>query len=118
VYPLAQQIAKRLDLAISLDAQPEAGHYFRSDHFSFARAGIPAFSIEHATEFAGKPAGFGARAYEAYNSKHYHQPSDEFQADWDFTALAQAAEFGFLLGKDIANQDRLPEWRAGDQFHR
>ena len=118
VYPLAQQIAKRLDLAIAVDAQPEAGHYFRSDHFSLARVGIPAFSIGHATEFTGKPAGFGERAYQEYNSKHYHQPSDEFQADWDFTALSQAAEYGFLLGRDIANQDKLPEWRLGDQFHR
>ncbi len=62
----------------------------------------------------GKPAGFGEQAYEEYNSKHYHQPSDEFQADWDFTALRQAAEYGFLLGKDIANQDKLPDWRPGD----
>ena len=118
IYPLAQQIAKRLDLAIAQDAQPEAGHYFRSDHFPMAHAGIPAFSIEHATEFAGKPAGFGEQAYQEYNSKHYHQPSDEFQADWDFTALRQAAEYGFLLGKDIANQDKLPDWRPGDAFHR
>lgn len=118
VYPLAQQIARRLELGIAVDAQPEAGHYFRSDHFSFARVGIPAFSIDHATEFAGKPAGFGERTAQEYNSKHYHQPSDEFQADWDFTALQQAAEYGFLLGKDIANQDKLPDWRAGDQFHR
>ena len=118
VYGMAQQIAKRLNLAISEDAQPEAGHYFRSDHFSFAHVGIPAFSIEHATEFAGKPPGWGIKAYEEYNSKHYHQPSDEFQADWDFTALEQAAEYGFLLGRDVANQDRLPDWRPGDQFHR
>ena len=118
VYPLAQQIAKRLELAIATDAVPEAGHYFRSDHFSFARAGIPAFSIGHATEFLGKPAGFGEQAYREYNSKHYHQPSDEFQADWDFTALEQAAEFGFLLGRDIANQDKLAGWRPGDAFHR
>jgi Zn-dependent M28 family amino/carboxypeptidase len=118
VYALAQQLATRLSLAISPDAQPEAGHYFRSDHFSFAHVGIPAFSIGHATEFAGKPAGFGAKAYEEYNSKRYHQPSDEFQEDWDFTALQQAAEYGFLLGRDVANQDRLPGWRAGDQFHR
>jgi Zn-dependent M28 family amino/carboxypeptidase len=75
VFPLAQQIARRLTLEISPDDTPEAGHYFRSDHFSFAHAGIPAFSIEHATEFAGKPAGFGAQAYQEYNSKHYHQPS-------------------------------------------
>ena len=118
VFPLAQQIAKRLELTVSPDAQPEQGHYFRSDHFSFAHAGIPAFSIEHATEFAGKPAGWGERMAEEYNSKHYHQPSDEFQADWDFTALQQAAEYGFLLGRDIANQDKLPGWRPGDQFHR
>ena len=118
IWPLVQQLAKRVNLEISPDAQPEAGHYFRSDHFSFAHVGIPAFSIGHATEFAGKPAGFGEKAYQEYNSKHYHQPSDEFQADWDFTALQQAAEYGFLLGKDIANQDKLPDWRPGDQFHR
>ena len=118
VFPLAQQIAKRLNLAIAEDAQPEAGHYFRSDHFAFARAGVPAFSIGHASEFAGKPAGFGEQAYQEYNRKHYHQPSDEFQEDWDFTALAQAAEFGFLLGRDIANQDKLPDWKPGGQFHR
>jgi Zn-dependent M28 family amino/carboxypeptidase len=118
IYPLAQQVAKRLDLAIAQDAQPEAGHYFRSDHFPMAHAGIPAFSIGHAAEFAGKPAGFGEQAYQEYNSKHYHQPSDEFQNDWDFTALRQAAEYGLLLGKDIGNQDKLPDWRPGDAFHR
>jgi len=118
VYPLAQQIARRLNLAISPDPTPEAGHYFRSDHFSFAHVGIPAFSIGHATEFAGKPSGFFLQAYQEYNSKHYHQPSDEFQPDWDFTALEQAALYGFLLGRDVANQDKLPDWRPGDQFHR
>ncbi len=118
VWPLAQQIAARLNLAIAPDDAPEAGHYFRSDHFSFAHAGIPAFSVGAATQFAGKPADFGKTAYEEYNSKHYHQPSDEFQEDWDFTALAQAAQYGLLLGKDVANQERLPDWRKGDAFHR
>jgi len=118
VYPLVQQIARRLGLAIAEDAQPEAGHYFRSDHFSLARVGVPAFTIGHATEFAGKPAGYGQQVYQEFNSKHYHQPSDEFQADWDFTALAQAAEYGFLLGEGVANQDKLPDWKPGEQFHR
>ena len=99
-------------------ARSALDHYFRSDHFPMARVGIPAFSVGHATEFLGKPAGFGEQAHQEYNSKHYHQPSDEFQADWDFTALQQAAEFGLLLGKDIANQDKLPDWRPGDAFHR
>ncbi|HXS93551.1 MAG TPA: M28 family peptidase [Candidatus Limnocylindrales bacterium] len=118
VWPTVQAVAKRLNLTISPDAEPEQGHYFRSDHFSFAHAGIPAFSIEHATQFAGKPADFYPKAFEEYNSKHYHQPSDEFQESWDFTALQQAAEFGFLLGQDVANQANLPDWRPGDQFHR
>jgi len=118
VYPQAQQIAQRLNLTISPDSTPEAGHYFRSDHFSFAHAGIPAFSIEHATEFAGKGAGYGQKMYEEYNSRNYHQPSDEFREDWDFTALEQAAEYGYLLATEIANQERLPNWRPGDQFHR
>jgi len=118
VWPLAQQIAQRLNLTISPDAQPEQGHYFRSDHFSLAHAGVPAFSIGHATEFAGKPEGYGQKMWEDYNTNHYHHPSDEFHADWDFTALQQAAEYGFLLGRDIANQEKLPDWRAGDSFHR
>jgi Zn-dependent M28 family amino/carboxypeptidase len=117
-FPQAQQIAKRLGLAISEDAQPEAGHYFRSDHFSLSKVGVPSFTIEHATEFAGKPAGYGKQMYQEYNSKHYHQPSDEFREDWDFTALQQAAEYGFLLGKDIANQEKLPDWKPGQEFHR
>jgi Zn-dependent M28 family amino/carboxypeptidase len=118
VYPLAQQIAKRLNLAISPDAQPEQGYYFRSDHFPFAHAGIPAFSIGRASQFAGKPDDFAEKAFQEFNSKDYHHPSDEFHDDWDFTALEQAAQFGFLLGLDIANQDRLPDWRPGGQFHR
>ncbi|HWB84568.1 MAG TPA: M28 family peptidase [Bryobacteraceae bacterium] len=118
IWPAAQQIAQRLNLAITPDQHPEQGHYFRSDHFSFAHAGIPAFSIEHATQFEGQAADFGEKAFAEYNEKHYHQPSDEFQQSWDFTALAQAAEYGFLLGIDVANQEKLPDWRPGDQFHR
>lgn len=118
VWPTAQAVARRLNLAITPDTEPEQGHYFRSDHFSFAHVGIPAFSIGHATQFAGKPADFYDKSWQEFNAKHYHQPSDEFHSDWDFTALAQAAEFGFILGSDIANQDALPGWKPGDPFHR
>jgi Zn-dependent M28 family amino/carboxypeptidase len=118
VWAQAQQVAKRLNLAVAPDAEPEQGHYFRSDHFPLAHAGIPAFSVGTATNFAGKPAGWAENAYNEYTAKNYHQPSDEYHADWDFTSLQQAAEFGFILGAEIANQERLPDWRAGDQFHR
>jgi len=118
VLPVSENVAKRMKLAIQPDAMPEQGHYFRSDHFSFARAGIPAFSIGVGTEFEGKPPGYGQRLWEEYNTLHYHHPSDEYHEDWDFTSVAQAGEFGFILGTEIANQDKLPDWRPGDQFHR
>jgi Zn-dependent M28 family amino/carboxypeptidase len=116
--PLAEALMKRLGLTITPDAHPEAGHYFRSDHFSFAKVGIPSFSIDTGTEYAGKSEGYGKQRTEEYNDKNYHQPSDEFHADWDFTALQQAAQFGLLLGVDIANQPKLVDWRPGEQFHR
>jgi Zn-dependent M28 family amino/carboxypeptidase len=116
--PLAEAMAKRLNLTIEPDAHPEQGHYFRSDHFSFAHAGIPAFSIGVGREFAGKPAGYGDKLADEFDEKHYHQPSDEFQESWDFTALQQAAQYGFLLARDIANQEKLPDWRPGSQFRR
>jgi Zn-dependent M28 family amino/carboxypeptidase len=118
IWPLVQQIAKRVDLAIKPDPRPEQGTYFRSDHFSFAKAGIPSFSIERGTEFAGHPPEYSQKWFEEFNSKSYHQPSDEFKEDWDFTALRQAAQFGMLIGLDVANQDALPNWRKGDSFHR
>ena len=118
IWPLVQQIARRSNLAITEDSKPEQGHYFRSDHFSFAHAGIPAFSIDNGSQYAGKPPDFFEKAFADYNDNHYHQPSDEFREDWDFTALEQVAQFGFLLGIDVANQAALPDWRPGDQFHR
>ncbi|HEY1239427.1 MAG TPA: M28 family peptidase [Bryobacteraceae bacterium] len=118
VYPLVQATARRLELTISPDSEPEQGSYFRSDHFSFARVGIPAFSIDNGSHYAGKSPDFFKKSWDEFNADHYHQPSDEFHPDWDFTALEQAAEFGLLLGTDIANQDRLPDWKPGDQFHR
>jgi len=118
IFPVVQAVARRLNLTISPDSEPEQGHYFRSDHFSFAHVGIPAFSIEHATQFAGKPADYYQKSWQEFNEKHYHQPSDQFRPDWDFTALEQAAQFGFVLGSDVANQDALPGWKPGDAFHR
>ena len=117
-WPQVQQIARRVSLEIKPDPRPEQGSYFRSDHFSFAKAGIPAFSIERGTEFSGKPKEYSEKWFEDFNRNHYHQPSDQFQEDWDFTALQQAAQFGMLIGLDVANQDALVDWRKGDSFHR
>ncbi len=116
LWPLIERDARRMRLEIKPDAEPEQGHYYRSDHFSFARAGIPAFSISEGTDYIGKPADFGKSVFQDYNAKHYHQPSDEYREDWDFAGMEQMADFGFTLGLDIANTLKLATWKAGDEF--
>jgi Zn-dependent M28 family amino/carboxypeptidase len=115
-WPLVQSAARRLDLTIAPDPRPEQGSYYRSDHFSLARFGIPAFSIQEGSHYRGKPASYGDEIFKEYNARHYHQPSDEYREDWDFSGLEDLARLGFLIGIDAANQPGLPTWKAGDEF--
>ncbi|MBL8216802.1 MAG: M20/M25/M40 family metallo-hydrolase [Bryobacterales bacterium] len=108
IWALVQHTAQRFRLSIKPDPRPEAGHYFRSDHFSLAKVGVPAFSINGGDNFAGKPEGFGAKVFGDYNSKHYHQPSDEYSESWDMAGMEEMAKFGFTLGLDVANSPKLP----------
>jgi Zn-dependent M28 family amino/carboxypeptidase len=110
LWPLAQSVAQRFGLEIQPDPRPEQGSYFRSDHFSFARSGVPAFSIRMGAQVVGKPAGFGADSFREYNTKHYHQPSDEYREDWDFSGLEQMAQFGLALAVDTANASKAPSF--------
>jgi len=116
VWPSVQDAAHRMNLTIQPESHPEQGHYYRSDHFSLAHAGVPAFSISLGTRYVGKPASYGEKVFEDYNTKHYHQPSDEYREDWDFGGMEEVARFGFLIGTTVANQDALPTWRTGDEF--
>jgi Zn-dependent M28 family amino/carboxypeptidase len=116
LWSLVQRDANRFGLKIAPDAEPGQGHYYRSDHFSLARVGIPAFSISEGADYIGKPADYGPSALKAFNEKHYHQPSDEYREDWDFSGMEQIADFGLALGLDVANQPALPTWRNGDEF--
>jgi Zn-dependent M28 family amino/carboxypeptidase len=112
LWPLVQEAARRMGYEIQPETHPEQGHYYRSDHFSFARAGMPSFSIGEGTEFMGKPADFGEKLFEEFNARHYHQPSDEFHEDWDFSGLEQIARFGMLLGIDAANAEELGRFKS------
>jgi Zn-dependent M28 family amino/carboxypeptidase len=116
MFPIVEEAAKRFGLAITPDPRPSAGTYYRSDHFSFARVGIPSFSIEGGEDLMGKPAGTGKKLFDEFEDKHYHQPSDEYHDDWDFSGMEQFARFGMTIGVNVANALRLPTWRAGDEF--
>jgi Zn-dependent M28 family amino/carboxypeptidase len=115
-YRTIEATAKDFRLAIRPDAHPEAGHYYRSDHFSLARVGIPSFSVNEGARFKGHDEAWGLAQDEEYNQKHYHQPSDEYHPEMDFTGDGTMARFGFLLGWQAAMQPQLVGWQKGDEF--
>jgi Zn-dependent M28 family amino/carboxypeptidase len=117
-WPKVEQVAKDFDVAPEPDPTPGAGHYYRSDHFSLARVGIPAFSIDEGELFEGHDEAWGRAQFEDYVEHHYHQPSDEYRADWDFRGNAKLARFGFVLGWLASEQAKPIEWQPGDEFEK
>ena len=115
-YPWVQATAKEFRLAIRPDARPEAGHFYRSDHFSLARVGIPSFSINEGMKFKGHDEAWGIAQDKEYGEKHYHQPSDEYHPEMDFVGDGAMARFGFALGWEAASFTRLIGWQKGDEF--
>ncbi|MGZ4875274.1 MAG: M28 family peptidase [Candidatus Angelobacter sp.] len=117
-YPLVEKVAKDFAMSIQPDNHPEAGHYYRSDHFSLARVGIPAFSVNEGALFKGHDLAWGEEKQRDYVAHRYHQPSDQYRADMDFTADAKLAKFGLVLGWEAANQADLAGWQQGDEFEK
>jgi Zn-dependent M28 family amino/carboxypeptidase len=115
-YPTVEKTAAAFGFEIQPDAEPGAGHYYRSDHFSMARAGVPAFSINTGVKFAGHPPEWGKAQHEEYTAKRYHRPSDEFTTDMDFTSDAAVAKFGFALGWEAMLSKSAVNWLPGDEF--
>jgi len=98
------------------DAEPEKGFYYRSDHFEFAKQGVPALDIDAGTEFVGKPTGYGMQKRDEYTEKDYHKPSDEVKPDWDFSGAVDDARVLFKVGYAVAQADALPAWKPGTEF--
>ncbi|MGA2778607.1 MAG: M28 family peptidase [Steroidobacteraceae bacterium] len=115
-FPTVQKTAAAFGYEIQPDPQPGAGHYYRSDHFSLARAGVPSFSINTAQKFVGHPPEWGRAQAEEYTAKHYHQPSDEYRADMDFSSNASLAQFGFALAWQASTAPGTIAWKPGDEF--
>ncbi len=117
-YPTVEATAKAFNLTLQPDQNPTAGHYYRSDHFSLARVGIPAFSIGEGTLFAGHPDTWGKDQEDDYTAHRYHQVSDEYKPEMDFRGDARMAQFGFVLGWQASSSASQVEWQSGDEFEK
>ncbi len=98
------------------EAHPEAGSFFRSDHFPFAKRGVPAISFESGRDLVDGGIAAGEAYAKAYNVDRYHQPADEFDSSWNLEGMAADGQLMLDLGRKLANSTMWPEWKAGSEF--
>lgn len=112
----AAAIAREQGRVLRPDSEPEKGYYYRSDHFEFAKVGVPAFFVRSGVDFLNAPAGTGEKLRLAYLVNDYHKVSDEVRSDWTCGGAAADAKFLLALGLRVANADTIPEWKTGTEF--
>jgi Zn-dependent M28 family amino/carboxypeptidase len=101
---------------IAPEAHPEAGHYFRSDHFSLAKVGVPALDVSGGIDIVGKGKDYGRKQQDDYVAHHYHSQSDEYDSTWTFEGGMQDMELLFMIGKRLAFETNWPAWKPGSEF--
>ena len=113
---IVDHVAEEMHLRVSPDARPEQGSFFRSDHFPFAKVGVPSISLKEGNEYVGHPKEWGEEQFKAYNTAHYHQPSDEMRDSWNFNGMIQSAEIALAIGRHISDTPEKPHFNSGDEF--
>jgi len=113
---IARDVAATQGRVVKSDPEPEKGFFYRSDHFEFAKKGVPALDPAEGTEVIGKPEGYGLRKRDEYTSKDYHNVSDEIKPDWDLGGVIEDLQLLFQVGDRVANASRFPEWKPGTEF--
>jgi Zn-dependent M28 family amino/carboxypeptidase len=109
-------VAAEQGRVVKPDAEPEKGYYFRSDHFNFAKRGVPALDPNSGVDYIGKPAGWGLEMREKYTSEDYHKPSDKIKPYWDPTGTVEDLRLFGEVGYRVANGATYPVWKAGSEF--
>ncbi|HZI87144.1 MAG TPA: M28 family metallopeptidase [Pyrinomonadaceae bacterium] len=101
---------------VNPDAEPEKGFYYRSDHFEFAKVGVPALYTDSGTDFIGKDPQYSKQKRDEYTEKDYHKVSDEIKPDWDLSGAVEDAQLLSIIGYRVAQGEKYPEWKAGSEF--
>ena len=101
---------------LTADPESEKGFYYRSDHFNFAKVGVPALYTDSGVQFVGKDESYSKTKRDEYTANDYHKPSDEIKPDWDLSGAVEDAQLIFMVGYNVANTARFPEWKPGNEF--
>jgi Zn-dependent M28 family amino/carboxypeptidase len=113
---IADEVARQQGRTVRGDPEPEKGSFYRSDHFSFAKQGVPAFDPKEGVDYVGKPTGWGLEMRQRYTLEDYHKPSDKIKDDWDLSGLVEDCQLYLLVGYRVANDPQMPEWKPGAEF--
>src|SRR6185437_4757830 len=113
---LGSVLAAQGGRTIKPDPEPEKGFFYRSDHFEFAKQGVPALYVDQGTEFIGKDSTYGQKKRDEYTENDYHKPSDQVKPDWDLSGAVEDLQAFFEVGYRVAQTDRWPEWKPGNEF--
>ena len=116
VGAIVREAAKERNMELEGDMRPEQGFFFRSDHFPFARVGVPAISVRHGDNFITPLSGDAATFFKDYTAKYYHQTSDEYHDWWDTSAMIQETELALLIGTKLANSTVSQRYKDTDEF--
>ena len=111
-----QAVAKLQERRVEPDAEPEKGFYYRSDHFSFAKQGVPALDPGEGVHYVGRPSDWGMKMRERYTNDDYHKPTDDVKSDWDLSGAIQDMELLYQVGLRVANSTVWPQWKPGTEF--
>ena len=111
-----QAVAARQGRTVRAEPNPEKGIFYRSDHFEFAKAGVPALYLKAGVEFVGKPADYGTRKNDEFTERDYHKVSDEVKPDWDLSGAVEDLRLLLEVTDRVSNESRWPEWRPGTEF--
>ena len=110
------EAAKERSLTVKSDVRPEQGFFFRSDHFPFAKVGVPSINLQHGDNFVAPLKGEAQEFFRDYNAKYYHQVTDEYHDWWDTSAMVQEAELALAIGLKVANSLSVPHFLPGNEF--
>jgi Zn-dependent M28 family amino/carboxypeptidase len=113
---VAEAVAALQGRVVTEETFADRGMYYRSDHFSFARVGVPGLYFKGGLDYVGREPGWGKKVTEEWGNAHYHQPSDEYDASWNFDGMIEDAQLGFLAGLAVAQADAMPTWLPEDEF--
>jgi Zn-dependent M28 family amino/carboxypeptidase len=113
---VVENVARGQGRVVKPDPEPEKGFFYRSDHFSFAKQGVPAFDPDAGTDYIGKPEGWGLQMREKFTQEDYHKPSDQIKPYWDLSGAVEDCQLYFLVGYRVANDPKIPEWKANAEF--